>query len=141
MTYAEKLRDPKWQRKRLEIMKRDGFGCRDCGETTKTLHVHHCYYGKCEPWEVRSELLLTLCWECHEMRQEQEDDGKLMLGQLFARCMDIDRLVKSLATLASSGADPVELYSRSDMDWAHRCGFEHAKKKKCVKPIKAEALP
>ena len=27
--YVEKLKDPRWQRKRLEIMQRDGFRCRE----------------------------------------------------------------------------------------------------------------
>jgi len=31
-TYAEKLKHPLWQRKRLEILNRDGFKCAQCVE-------------------------------------------------------------------------------------------------------------
>jgi hypothetical protein len=31
-TFAEKLRHPKWQRKSLEEMERDGFRCMACGD-------------------------------------------------------------------------------------------------------------
>lgn len=65
-TYSEKLLDPRWQRKRLEILGRDGFSCRSCGSTTKTLHVHHLFYKKgAEPWDYNSGDLVTACDECH----------------------------------------------------------------------------
>jgi hypothetical protein len=66
-TYAEKLRDPRWQKKRLEIMERDGFQCRECGDKEAELHVHHGYYGKGrQPWEYPDEALITLCADCHD---------------------------------------------------------------------------
>lgn len=66
--YLEKLKDPRWQKKRLEIMERDQWTCRDCGNTEKELHVHHIFYYKnyCDPWEYRDEHLITLCKDCHE---------------------------------------------------------------------------
>lgn len=65
-TYAEKLKDPRWQRKRLEIMERDGFACHACGELTKPLNIHHCYYiPKTAPWDYPSESLVSLCENCH----------------------------------------------------------------------------
>lgn len=72
MTYSEKLKDPRWQKKRLEILERDNFTCRECGSKTDTLHIHHCCYikGK-QPWEY-SETLLTLCANCHQERQFAE---------------------------------------------------------------------
>lgn len=63
--YSEKLRDPRWQRKRLEIMQRDNFTCRHCGDSQSTLNVHHLEYNG-EPWEVQNDLLITLCEVCHE---------------------------------------------------------------------------
>lgn len=67
MTYSEKLKDPRWQRKRLEIMQRDGFKCCECGDTTKTLHVHHSngYRNGLDPWEYADGELQTLCEPCH----------------------------------------------------------------------------
>lgn len=66
MTYSEKLKDPNWQRKRLEILQRDNFRCRACESKTKTLHVHHSYYIKNrDPWDYDDNVLLTLCEDCH----------------------------------------------------------------------------
>jgi len=31
MTYKEKLLDPRWQKKRLEVLERDGWACRALG--------------------------------------------------------------------------------------------------------------
>lgn len=65
-TYSEKLKDPRWQRKRLEIMHRDEFRCRVCGDEAKTLHIHHVRYIKGrEPWEYKDFYLVTLCEDCH----------------------------------------------------------------------------
>ena len=67
MTYSEKLRDPRWQKKRLEVMERDGFCCQRCGDKTKTLNVHHLKYSKRgNPWDVDARNLVTLCERCHE---------------------------------------------------------------------------
>ena len=97
MTYAEKLRDPRWQRKRLEVMQRDGFTCRDCGSTTETLHVHHCWYAK-EPWEISDAYLLTLCEECHVRRDTWEALGRQCLGLIFSRLAvsDVEDLTAKL---------------------------------------------
>lgn len=65
MTYSEKLKDPRWQKKRLEILNRDKFTCLLCGDTTTTLHVHHKAYNGLEPWEAGHQELETLCDHCH----------------------------------------------------------------------------
>lgn len=65
MKYSEKLKDPRWQKKRLAIFERDGWKCVACDAKDKTLHVHHSsYHG--EPWEAPDEELDTLCDYCHE---------------------------------------------------------------------------
>ena len=67
VSYSEKLKDPRWQKKRLEVLQRDNFTCLACGSAEKTLHVHHCYYvGKRNPWEYDSDSLLTFCENCHD---------------------------------------------------------------------------
>jgi hypothetical protein len=66
-TYYEKLRDPRWQRKRLEIMERDEFACCHCGDFESTLNVHHAYYAaKTDPWDYEEGSLVTLCEDCHK---------------------------------------------------------------------------
>lgn len=71
LSYADKLRDPRWQKKRLEILERDKWTCAGCKSTEKTLHVHHRLYVKgLDPWEYDSEYLLTVCDECHSAATE-----------------------------------------------------------------------
>lgn len=69
MTYSEKLKDPRWQKKRLKILERDEFSCKSCGDTEKTLNVHHIAYDT-NPWDTEDKLLITLCEECHEAEEK-----------------------------------------------------------------------
>lgn len=65
-TYSDLLKDPRWQKKRLDILNRDHFRCRHCESPKKTLHVHHMYYIKGNlPWEYDDDCLVTLCEDCH----------------------------------------------------------------------------
>ncbi|HEX7531460.1 MAG TPA: hypothetical protein VF333_09970 [Pyrinomonadaceae bacterium] len=84
-TYAEKLRDPRWQRKRSQIMKRADFKCEDCGNTTDMQSVHHCFYiaGR-EPWEYEDNELRCLCEICHEDRAIIEHDFVLQVKRAMA---------------------------------------------------------
>ncbi|KKN50932.1 hypothetical protein LCGC14_0627970 [marine sediment metagenome] len=70
--YIEKLKDPRWQRKRLEIFERDGWKCQVCQDNLITLAVHHkVYLPNKEPWEYPDELLGTLCENCHTEEMER----------------------------------------------------------------------
>lgn len=70
--YTEKRRDPRWQRKRLEVMKRDNFRCVECGTDQATLNVHHLRYVKgAQPWEYENSNLETLCEDCHKQRHHR----------------------------------------------------------------------
>jgi hypothetical protein len=83
--YWQKLLDPRWQRKRLEILNRDDFTCLDCGAKEATLHVHHCVYVKGgEPWDPPEEELRTLCNLCHLKRHDLESDLKLEFQRFMA---------------------------------------------------------
>jgi hypothetical protein len=65
--YSDKLRNPKWQRKRLEVMQRDNFTCCLCGDSETELQVHHksYEYGK-EPHDYPLDNFQTLCKYCHD---------------------------------------------------------------------------
>ena len=91
MTYFDKLKDPRWQKKRLKILERDEFTCQLCNSTDKTLNVHHLFYFKNhDPWDYLDTMLLTLCQDCHgEMKDV--DVAKYILEWLF-RGYDINEL-------------------------------------------------
>jgi len=74
--YSEKLKDPRWQKKRLEIFERDNWACKYCGNKNETLHVHHLFYsGKSEPWEIHNGFLVTLCESCHDSENKANENG------------------------------------------------------------------
>ncbi len=89
--YFEKLKDPRWQKKRLGILERADWKCEECARADQTLHVHHTLYiyGK-EPWEYRDEELKCLCEECHEARGSLEHDTNLEWKRLCAQLSSID---------------------------------------------------
>jgi hypothetical protein len=64
LTYSEKLRDPRWQRRRLEVFQRDFFTCQNCLDKKSTLFVHHKKYTG-NPWDAELKDLVTLCEHCH----------------------------------------------------------------------------
>lgn len=71
MSYSKLLRDPRWQRKRLEIFNRDEWTCKECGNDTRELQVHHKeYINGLMPWEYEDELLVTLCVSCHKKKNK-----------------------------------------------------------------------
>lgn len=81
--YSEKLKDPRWQKKRLEIFQRDEWKCQLCGDTESTLVVHHRDYlrGK-DPWDYPDLLLVTLCEDCHEGELYRSEAEQTLLGIL-----------------------------------------------------------
>jgi hypothetical protein len=75
-SYADKLKDPRWQKKRLEIMKRDKWTCKKCGDTETTLNVHHLKYENGnDPWEYENKDLITICEDCHKEIETLKDDN------------------------------------------------------------------
>lgn len=69
--YSLKLKDPRWQKKRLEILERDKWTCQNCDDKDSTLHVHHKKYEKGDPWDIDNKHLITLCFSCHEIESDE----------------------------------------------------------------------
>jgi|LGOV01.1.fsa_nt_gb hypothetical protein len=85
--YAGKWKDPRWQKKRLEIFERDEWTCRFCGEKEETLAVHHLYYEKNkDPWEYDTGALITLCQICHESEHEFRKESETFVLEMLERC-------------------------------------------------------
>lgn len=73
--YSDKLKDPRWQKKRLEILERDHWGCQCCYDEESTLHVHHRkYLPNTDPWDYPNDLLITLCENCHTKEREERPE-------------------------------------------------------------------
>ncbi len=66
-SYYDKLRDPKWQKKRLKVLERDQWKCTCCEKEDTELQVHHLFYFKdYDPWDYPNATLVTACKYCHE---------------------------------------------------------------------------
>ncbi len=110
-SYSKLLRDPRWQRRRLEIQDRDKWACRRCSSTTKTFNVHHLYYESgMKPWEYPEWSLVTLCEDCHadEERFKTQADWNLVASfrRLGAHNSNMDKLAQMLAEIATHGRTP-----------------------------------
>lgn len=77
-------KDKRWERKRLVILKRDDYKCRECrryGKTKQANTVHHIY-----PLEQYPELylvddnLLSLCGSCHDLMHDRVNNTLTPLG-------------------------------------------------------------
>lgn len=107
--YSEKLRDPRWQKKRLEIMSRDDFKCVVCEHDEITLNVHHTFYRKgADPWDYPNSSLVTLCERCHsdehEYRSAQIKRLNELLGTLGVSWETIGTLVNVIQSLPAPTA-------------------------------------
>jgi hypothetical protein len=81
--YAELLKHPKWQRKRLEVLEAADWKCTRCGETEVTLNVHHTEYRKgAKPWEYSLDELDCLCEHCHTL---EHGKGEPPAGSLSSK--------------------------------------------------------
>jgi len=68
--YQRKLAHPLWQKKRLEVMQRDGFKCTNCQSTEDELHIHHLYYlPNTLPQDYPLTAYTTFCNTCHEIEE------------------------------------------------------------------------
>ena len=90
--YYKLLKDPRWQKRRLEILEQAEFRCIQCESEEKTLHVHHTIYRKGKkPWEYSDHDLQVLCESCHGDRHESESELKEALAG--ASIYDYDNLI------------------------------------------------
>lgn len=72
ISYENQLKDPRWIKKRDEILKRDCYECFNCGDNYNNLEVHHIRYFKNKyAWEYSNNHLITLCRDCHKIEHEK----------------------------------------------------------------------
>ena len=89
LTYAEKLRDVRWKRRRDELLKQANYTCCQCPQPLMTgtmdLQVHHVVYiPSLDPWDYPNELLLVVCDRHHRERQAVEQAIYIKVGEHLA---------------------------------------------------------
>ena len=83
MAYEEKLKDPRWHQRRLQVLIRDKYKCQKCSHKSKSNEVHHVVYVYgWEPWDYPDEYLMTLCRDCHEEETQDNKEIKEMIENM-----------------------------------------------------------
>lgn len=110
MNYSDKLKDPRWQRRRLEIMKRDNFSCVNCGDKETQLQIHHLEYSS-NPWDIEDDKLITLCEPCHGEFTRINSEIKLILSSIVA--VDVMEEILSFLKIAHR-SNPFDIQTSID---------------------------
>lgn len=88
--FWEKYKDPRWQKRRLEIMSLYSFRCAHCDAGDKTLNVHHKIYRKGrDPWDYDDHELQCLCEDCHEESHKLHKSLKECIAYLDDSSVDV----------------------------------------------------
>lgn len=112
-SYFEKLKDPRWQKKRLQILQRDGFKCNKCRDEESTLHVHHIQYLSVKnPWEYPNEYLVALCEGCHEEEEHYAHKLKDSIVKAYNLGLDNSDISILLCATASIANQDMEFWKK-----------------------------
>ena len=117
MAYEDLFKDPRWQRKRLEVLSEAQWRCRLCFSTEKTLNVHHKRYRRgAAPWEYENSELEVLCDSCHEAITEATRAlraivAKGELGIVFR----LSAYAQALAAKRGEKTPPVPIYTEDQL--------------------------
>jgi hypothetical protein len=107
--YRASFKDPRWQKRRLQILERDQWKCQKCGNTEEMLVVHHKWYGNARdqesgefrwryPWEYEDQDLITLCDSCHQGEHEELSSIEADLVQILKQAGFMSDDMVNLAT-------------------------------------------
>lgn len=122
--YWEKLQDPRWQKKRLEMLQRADFHCECCFDGESKLNLHHRYYIKDrDPWDYPDWAYLVMCDECHKFEHDEPSehaDWETLTGAVLGSVVDFDpircdvlRLILSLSAMGFTPKDFAQLLGAS----------------------------
>lgn len=117
MSYADQLKHPNWQRKRLEVLEAHDFTCLECGSKEKTLHVHHKQYIKGRmAWDYESDNFEALCEDCHKEAHDRKELLTRVIAQFPSSMHDV--LAALLVGFGHEYVDPA-LWLEVDQERAH----------------------
>lgn len=108
MTYADDLKRPEWQKKRLRVLEAANWRCARCGSEHRQLHAHHKIYIKgMRPWDYADELLECLCDPCHNAAHAERDELDWMIAQ--RPTFEVSMFTDAVASAIAHGKPNVEL--------------------------------
>jgi hypothetical protein len=123
--YSELLQDPRWQKKRLQVLNRDKFTCKLCKDKETTLHVHHneYQYGR-EPWDYPLTNFTTLCRDCHTVLEYLKKSGNKNSIDSLEMIVKIPQPDKEVLILVrfSKAILIIVLTTNLDVEWKIKLG-------------------
>jgi len=130
-TYAAKLKDPRWKRKRRDLIIAAGCACEECGDKESRLQIHHKYHDhSLAPWEYPHKAMCVLCSGCKKARREYE---RLLLESITAK--EGGRILDLAAELSRLKKEQgLSLWDIVLMMQSHRATVSDALK---IKPIRS----
>lgn len=82
MSYAEDLKHPRWQERRLRVLEAAGFRCQRCDSNERQLHAHHKVYLRGHRlWDYPDGQLECLCDQCHDAAHAHKERLEVELAK------------------------------------------------------------
>jgi len=120
--YQAKLKDPRWNLKRLEVLEACDFTCTRCRRSGVPLEVHHiAYKPRTEPWEYPTSNFEALCPRCHSDHHDAfRPEAPMPADQVLAAARNI------VSTIAAKFTPPkAKVRFDFDADRFHRWNKRH----------------
>lgn len=107
LSLREQYKHPLWERKRDEILERDGNTCTVCGSDKHRLEVHHkCYLPDLLIWEYDNELLASVCGKHHEqLTYDMPKVAGLIAFEALKGSFDLKELYDFIKLHCKNGTD------------------------------------
>ena len=83
----EQLKDPRWKKKRKQILSRANGHCEQCGKKVEEgmFQVHHEDYIGVLIWQYPNSTLRALCIDCHQEKSHEEQKAKAVKKKEYER--------------------------------------------------------
>ena len=115
MSYADLLKDPMWQKRRLEVLEDAQWKCEECDDKTTELHVHHKrYLRNLKPWEYERADLIVLCRPHHDLWHRNMDILMLAVSRMISMA-GFENAVGYALMVAAMGSEDFAKF-RLDLD-------------------------
>ena len=116
--YSEKFKDPRWQKKRLEMFEDAGWKCERCDSKTETLNLHHKFYKpNTDPWNYKDHWFEVLCNDCHDKAHAIDISFIDLIDSVLKSKLNNNELEKLFMILNVIGSDESGWYGHKLMKY------------------------
>lgn len=105
----------------MQILERDNFSCKLCGNTKLRLDIHHhLYEPDKEPWEYSDDVLETYCKKCHTVVEFiKKSTPKLSVVRILYKSLNNKDVVYVISMVDDSPVLAVYFYhNNNDIEFA-----------------------